>query len=911
MARHKDILKSHHPEMLFTFDEETNFVSVSNNQASGFYLDENVYQNMAHATIFRVNNDGYDYGYNTKTIVPNERFSTFTSYSYGGTKTIGNRADLSLDVEVDPECMTSTIGNFSTSFQIKLSDFSSNSNITNTYLDNESLKRYQLLMVRVSDNLILGRGEFSLTKNAMTMSVNHTLLYNPNLTRTRTQVDPITNEEIIITEPAPQTVHVAFILVYDRLRYVKSNVTRNNEWSSGTISIVNAFYNDIVGGYLYLNDNPLHNPNDTECSANDILSYVKYHTSSYDNLPVNKNGIIVATQVKAFKEFKMIFDKTKDGLALGVEDVNYPTRYPDRDFNSLKINIHSVASSTKGGSNFPKYEYLSFNDENDSQNIFYWTHITGSTNIVFHVSLNRIPDILKFSLMNSSISSGIWYDVISINNFKICARPVGNALRIGVLINGYTTSASYDIMDSQIYSFVVNYNRSESVHKITMFVNGEIVVMNSNVPNNAKYIGSLIKENDNNIHIGTDGHKRPYIFTKNLTYDNASLYTSLPTGTWGTIVSSQNEYAFVNILPVKIMLDNFAVYNGKQFNQDQSRELYISCYSYNDILIRLGLSSRYEFKKLYNEYSYISYNEENYGWVRKIVDDARWVKSNPYSTSSSMSSDDSYSLHLYGKNIEIVDVKDHGIFNTAISLKNNAHLSTRNNILYGSPNGKTTSFWIKTESNRKQTILSSVSHILPFTGINMYIQSGYITLDFGNKTITTRNSYSDGKWHRVVLQFKPHDSGTNNGFIRLIIDQNFSHEFPLSTTSGYTNSDWTDYWTVKIGNDLIGDLGYNGLIADMQVFNSIVDPYYLNYLYQNKQYFNASGTIYFNNLPTNTRVRIYNHLTGQLLAQTQTDENGYFEYKNEETYTIDVVVLDNRNNMENYQTFTGIIINSK
>lgn len=911
MARHKDILKSHHPEMLFTFDEESNFVSVSNSQASGFYLDENVYQNMAHATIFRVNNDGYDYGYNTKTIVPNERFSTFASYSFGGKFSTGNRSDMSLDVEVDPECMTSPIGNFSASFQINIPDLSGA--ITNTMLNNESFKRYQLLMVRVKDNLILGRGEFGFNKNAMTFNVAHNLLYEPNLTTTKTVIDDVTGEEKEVTEFLQQKTDIAFMLIYDRLRYTRDNKIRDNEWNNSNYTVVDKFYNEIVGSYLYLDPNPLHDNGDTDCTPNDVLSYWRYHTPSYDNLPVNKSGYIAYTQIQAFKGYTLILNRNMIDIAGSRETVSYPTKYPENDFNSFKINIHSVASTTKGGSDFPRYEYIEYPDGYDIPSDIYWTHATKSVNLTFHVSLNRIPQILKFSNQSTSSGSSIWYDVVALNNFKICARPVGSSVRIGVVINGYNTPAFYDIIDKSTYHFVVNYNRTlDSQHKITMYVNGEVATLNSNVPTNAKFVGSLIKENDNSIHIGTDGYVRPYIFTKSLGLDASVQYSALPTGTWGTITSSIGEYGFVNILPIKLSIDNIAIYNGKQFTQDQARELHISSYSYNDILNLLGLSHRYQFKTFNNWYSYsISLNTYS-GWVRKVIDTKTWSSSDSYSSSYTNNiQDDSLSLMIRGS-CEIVKVDDHGVFDTAIKLFNNGHLTTRNNLLYSS-NAQTTSFWINTESNRKQTIMSCVNHNLPFAGISLYMQSGYITLDFGNKTVTTRTSYADGKWHRIVLQFKPHTNATSNkdGFIRLIVDQNFTHQFDLATTSGYTNSDYTEYWKMRIGNDLVGDLGYNGLIGDIQVFDKIIDPYYLNYLYQNKQYFTASGTVYFNNLPTNTKVRIYNHLNGKLLTQTQTDDMGYFEYKNEETYTIDVVVLDNRNYMENYQTFTGIIINSK
>ena len=902
MARHKDILKSHNPEMLFTFDEETNFITVVGNNSSGFYIDEHVYQNTASGNIYHINNDSYDTEFNTKTLIPNERFSTFTSFSFGKSDMTYNRADMFLEIENDPECMTSATGSFSTSFQLQFPDIANG--ILNTKINNEAFKRYQLLMVRVVDNFIMSRGEFTFDKNVISFNINPALLYNTALT------DEVTGEVI------PQNVEVAFVLVYDRLAYTDGKSKfRDNEWDNSNINTANAFYNDIVGSYLYLDPNPLHDNDDTSILATDIASWIKYNNERMTNLPQVKDGIRPYTHLWTIRPFQFIYNPNAD--ANGIDNLpNVPKRVPDFEFDSWYIHVKDMVSIATGRTQnlnppFEQHEYLSYT--NDTQDVIKtWTDITKS-NIRFTVSLNKIPHIVKFNYITPSTSSSIWYQLLNFNGFSVCGRPFDKGVSIAVVINGIVSSFSHSITNNKSQNFIVNYDRSNNDHKIEMYANGEYVGGQVIYEKDRQFNGQLIKENNNIIQFGTDGKSKPYLFTTNTSYSYVG-YSSLPSSTWGIIVANQTETGWVNIFPNKVLLDNVAVFNNKLFTQDEARELFISTLTYSGILEHLAVSHHYKFQSLKHYYRY-QYSNFTYtdGWVYKLIDSKTY---NPNGGGSDTTSNDMYSDRtslMYSGDVSIEKVDDHGVIEHALRMQNNAVLQTGNNLLYSTNNKpQTMILWFKTTSNKHQYILSAVDHALPFKGATVEIQSGYITFNFGSRGVTTPNTYADGQWHRLIIQFRPHASSTNkNGMIMFIVDQNFKTDWTLSSIGEYTHGDYTQYWSMTIGNDLIGDRGFDGYIAEIQMFDSFIHDYYLNYLYTNRQYFVTSGTIYFNNLPTNTKVRIYSHLTGELLAQVMTDYMGYFEYKNEETYTIDVVVLDNRNYMENYQTFTGIILNSK
>lgn len=904
MARHKDILKRHYPEMLFTFDEETNYIDVSGNVASGFYLDENIFQNMATANIYRMNNDSYVSSYNTKTVIPNERFSTFTSFSFGKTVTemAVNKSDLFLDVEVDPECTTSMTDNFSTSFQLQFPELKSNNTLYNTQINNEAFKRYQLLMVRIKDNLILGRGEYSFNKNVVKMTINPNLLFNRDLKDE--------NNEVI-----PQMVEVAFLLIYDRFAYTDTkSVFRDNEWNytgSNKEDKINRFYNDSVGSYLYLDANPMHDINDFEIQPTDLASWVKYNTSSYNNLPQTKLGVVPYTHIWTMNVFKFRYDPKH--IPVGID--NKPqqiTRLPDYDFDGWHVNVLNMCSSSNSSNTSPEfkqYEYLEYPDYTDDI-IKTWSDITLSS-IEFNVALNKIPHIVKFNTVSTSTTNSLWYQIFKLNNFRIYGKPVGSSIHIAIVINGIVMSgATYTISNNITYNFVVNYDRSNSNNKLELYVNGELAktYVISNV--DQQFIGQLIKDENNSIQIGIDGITQPYMFTTNVSY-NWFNYTTLPSSTWGQIITNQTETGYVNIFPTRVLVDNFAVFNNKLFTIDEARELFISTLTYSGILTHLGITNHYEFKSLKHYYRYVTSNF-NYadGWVYKLIDSRTY---NDATSSSSTTSNDMYydSVSLmYSGDVSIEDVSDHGIIQNALRMQNNAILQTRNNLISNGTSEQTAIFWFKTSSNKHQYILSAVDHRLPYKGASVEIQSGYITFNFGATTITTPNSYADGEWHRMVIQYRPY-IGQSKGLIRYELDENFKHEYAIDNTLVYTHDDYTQYWKMNIGNDLIGDKGFDGYFAEFQIFSKYINEYYLKYLYNNRQFFVTNGVVYFNNLPTNTKVRVYSHLTGELLAQLYTDENGFFEYKNEETYTIDVVVLDNRNYMEYYQTFTGVILNSK
>lgn len=610
--------------------------------------------------------------------------------------------------------------------------------------------------------------------------------------------------------------------------------------------------------HLLLDENPLDTrPVEVDFTKNSVWSYILYTNSSHSNYPV---GQFAVSKLRAINKFTMTFDPSIAPGDINYGDIQLANRYTEYEEDKFIINI--IGAKIRYDTNLFELVYNdgSFRNLNHSDVIIFY----GTMNVMLPITIIGTSfgpklDLLKFGDLTVKIG------------FTAAGSVISFFLGVSFL---FSYTILNDNSDANHFVFK-NEMRSNNTRYAILWVNGE---KKSEIAILAGF--SMLLENYE-MRIGTIGRYIYYDGTFTNNFANVDDYE---------LAYINVARVFLNLIPTAVALDNIAIFD-KTLTDTEIKKVFLSGLTNEKILKNMGIQRYYTCEDLKYYYKYLDSNDiTRTGWYFEIPDSIHYKMPDIEYNST-------YTLYYSGF-LKPEDETHFKIKKSLYSAKDSILRSRSNFLNYDTT--FTLLFWFKTTQTDRGILISSVTRDYPFGGTYLEIDNGFITINIGDTQQVTSIRYNDNDFHRIVIQ-------SNTTVIKVFIG-NEVFEFNKSAINNYNNAYFTGLFFT---NDLIGNFGLECNISEIQYFNTYIDQYYLDVLQTNTLLFSASGHVYFNNLPSQSTVRIYNHNTGELLSQSKSDVDGAFLYEDQYIRSIDVVVISDTTKMAFYQIYSGIILNSK
>lgn len=410
-------------------------------------------------------------------------------------------------------------------------------------------------------------------------------------------------------------------------------------------------------------------------------------------------------------------------------------------------------------------------------------------------------------------------------------------------------------------------------------------------------------------------------FSDYLPFNTAIKYIGQPIN-W--VVSSYPGYHTerLNIATFPISVDNVAAFNTT-FLSDKVLDLFFKSMTYDDRVKYNSPSSYYKFDML-NQYissGYSPYDETDD--LQKYYYSITINSANPspanisYIPSAKQSS--ARKISIWGNNAKFVETGNKTV-PTALSLSNGSHISSYNkqnqtqsgisSQLYNFINVSsdfTLMFWIST-TDAYGTIVSAADFESPYNGFDISIRGSVLQMTVGKNVnncissivtpqlgglppiITTSPTVvNDGQYHHILIRNK-------SKTLELWVDGSICSSMSYTTiTPGDVPSE------LVIGNSLPRNNGLDCNIGLLAVYPKAIITDYIGAYYRSATQYNFDGLVTYESVGVSVPVRIYDHVTGNLLKNLISDISGNFTWQMDYDFPVDILIQDYQNKTGNIQ----------
>lgn len=184
--------------------------------------------------------------------------------------------------------------------------------------------------------------------------------------------------------------------------------------------------------------------------------------------------------------------------------------------------------------------------------------------------------------------------------------------------------------------------------------------------------------------------------------------------------------------------------------------------------------------------------------------------------------------------------------------------------------------WFKT--NTLNTILLSQSdYAKPYYGLSIHIENGFIVYWSGGIKYSTDFYVSNGQTTMLCVI---RDGNSVRTYSPLKHD---STKQILTISNTFINQTNILHEPNNHDDSVVS-------LAALTIFDKKLDTFDIDELFKENNKFTVDGVVLLRNVPVNTKVRVIDHFTGELLDVVYTDFNGYFRWDNIFKRSVDLLI---------------------
>ena len=217
-------------------------------------------------------------------------------------------------------------------------------------------------------------------------------------------------------------------------------------------------------------------------------------------------------------------------------------------------------------------------------------------------------------------------------------------------------------------------------------------------------------------------------------------------------------------------------------------------------------------------------------------------------------------------------------------------------------------FWFKTGDNNQGTLMSVQQYEYPFTGLLVQMNSRNNGAHIGSVQVTTSvdsyvfNSieldgfgqpirYNDGEWHHLAIRRK---SGDVSFWLDGVLQDEQFHSIG-------TVGDPSQWFML---NMMPGFNGISATLSEIMFYSWGIPDHYIWAHVNYRSTFRIRGVVTLQGVPHIARVRFYDHYTGELIKQTDTEAiTGFYEEYFLNNALIDIYVFDPNDSTVRYRAY--------